>query len=317
MRDRLFALENLDSMNPQARLHVNAAIEAKQKGGAIGDVLYKGLMTKAHELGAHPAILEKVHRKLHPYEQHGQGLMSGIGKFFGLTKMGGVEHYGSGNMYGGSTFDNPYQQGSGMIPIPGGDEILGALTDPEGTVQTLATIGEGMFGRSSEPNFGNAQDACQQEKMGRKDTIEELIKWRQGTAFKRDAQLELAFMQEYGDQNLPADTPMPSNFPQKAASWGVDRDIGGMNDFWREQLGRQIRFQSNWPNAYAQLRELKSPEETSPKQEVQFYQQYPTLDSLGDNEPANVATLPDTNRELVRGIRPITYSVFRRPMGRR
>lgn len=414
------AAHDLDALPDQVRLHINGAIEAKQRGGSMGDIVYKGLMAKAAELGAPQSALALVHNKLHPYShQQGRGLLGGIGKFFGLTKLGSPFSYGSGQfgggrlpegavpmlddeysmyvepprmfpvteppregnekyyplppdydgtwsefqdhvrkyilpmgcqsycqdqgqigrgmckcgescncakqmgrgMYGGSMFDNPYQQGSGMIPIPGGDEILGALTDPEGTVQTLASIGEGMFGRSSEPNFGNAQSASQEEAMGRKDTLEDLIKWRQGTAFKRDAQLELAFMQEYGDQNLPATTPMPSDFPQKAASWGVDRDLGGMNDFWREQLGRQIKFQANWPKAYAQLRALKSPEEQTPEQQAEFYQQYPTLESLGEDAPASYTPPPQTdltraNRIIMRNTQPMQTSIFSRPGAR-
>lgn len=501
LQQRLFALENVDGMNPQARLHLNAAIEAKQRGGAMGDVLYKGLMTKAHELGAHPAVLEKVHSKLHPYEQRGRGLLSGIGKFFGLSKLGGVEHYGSG-MYGGSTFDNPYQQGSGGFmsrpqppPVrlqvnpeflspeqhfddlergvedrpfeespyrgtpgprsytqrpPAGhiyrpnqeteqqyirlyDELMdrkraneedpeipeilrqmklihrrydtegvrdidditmddlnalymhatqrhtlssnrftrladgqegrgieeaeGVLGDaanfamdmtPAGVVGNMATgmvdaimdpeaaiskykwvgdfgsrIAEAFSGAAPEPNF-NGGDTSE---SGWSDTLEDLIKKRRETSYGRDADLELKFMQAYGDQNLPATTPMPADFPKIAGSWGVDRDLGGMNDFWREQLGRQIKFQTHWPKAYAQLRALKNPGPEIPEETIPAYIGYTAdeadaqqLQDLNDIElrRANLQSQANTvNRELMRTIRPITGSVFRRPMGRR
>ena len=136
-----------------------------------------------------------------------------------------------------------------------------AIMDPEEAIKKYQWVGdfgsrvaEGLFGAPAEPTF----DASGASESGWRDVLEDLIKKRRSTVYGRDAHLELSFMQRYGDQELSPSTPMPADFPQIAASWGVDRDLGGMQDFWREQLGRQIKFQQHWPGAYAQLRKLKA-----------------------------------------------------------
>jgi hypothetical protein len=180
------------------------------------------------------------------------------------------EHFGDYDAYYGT------QQGRGIEDMA--DEMISnlnpadaaanmatgmadAIMDPEEAIKKYQWVGdfgsrvaEGLFGAPAEPTF----DASGASESGWRDVLEDLIKKRRSTVYGRDAHLELSFMQRYGDQELSPSTPMPADFPQIAASWGVDRDLGGMQDFWREQLGRQIKFQQHWPGAYAQLRKLKA-----------------------------------------------------------